>query len=164
MKLNEVDYLNKLFASSSDVSDEVEVDVPEAEMPDGLSGKLHAIAEKAPNSELISTVAAKSKLSNVFNWPVAASIAASFFVAVLGFQFYQQQQTLRQLEQAQADLSTALHYIGEANRIARSQVAESLNENIKRAGVQPAKEIGRDALLPDLKKRKPKTQIQSHSL
>jgi len=82
----------------------------------------------------------------ILSWPKVTSIAASLFVAIMGFQFYQQQQTLRQLEQAQADLATALHYLGEANRIAQVQVSKSLNDNIKKAGVEPAMEIGRDAI------------------
>ncbi len=179
MKNRETDYLDKLFASSSDVTDEVEVEVevPLLDMPDGLSEKLYLIAESAPASSAIgqaSDASLKADIANksnvvswpkIVNWPKLSSIAASLFIAILGFQFYQQHQTLKQLEQAQSDLATALHYLGEANRITREQVGGSLNENINKAGVVPAMSIGIDAVRPKLKKTKPektkprKTQI-----
>lgn len=192
MKENEVDYLNKLFASSSDVTDKAEVDFPLLDVPEGLSSKLHditkatrldpaATASSIANDVLNNQVPTNNDSSTdsstnsstvtwgVFNsWPKVTSIAASLFVAVLGFQFYQQQQTLNQLEQAQADLATALQYLGDANRIARSQVMDSLNDNMKKAGVEPALKMGRDAvrdaLEPNFQQHAPETQTQSHSL
>ena len=169
MKNRETDYLDRLFASSSDMSDEAEVEIPLLDIPDGLSDKLNTIAESAPASSVIgqasdasqkTDLGNKSKVvgwSNVVNWPKLSSIAASLFIAILGFQFYQQHQTLKQLEQAQSDLATALHYLGEANRITREQVRGSLNENINKAGVVPAMSIGIDAVRPKPKKTKPET-------
>ena len=173
MKNKETDYLDKLFASSSDINDEVEVDVPLVDVPDTLAAKLRAIADSVPLSvvsENSSEVAkASEKQSNVKpgffqNWTKVTSIAASLFVAIVGFQFYQQQQTIKQLEQAQADLATALHYLGEANRIARAQVRDSLNDNINKAGVVPAMEIGRDVLNPNFKQHKAANKTPSRNL
>ena len=103
MKNSETDYLDKLFASSSDVTDEAEVEIPLVELPESLGDKLYAIAESAP------AASAWVKRGFFQSWPKMTSIAASLFVAIMGFQFYQQQQTFKQLEQAQADLATALH-------------------------------------------------------
>ncbi|GAA6136918.1 hypothetical protein NBRC116583_06650 [Arenicella sp. 4NH20-0111] len=182
MKENEVDYLNKLFASSSDVTDEAEVDYPLVDVPEGLSDRLLGLADSDPKpvSEQPSLanvdpskLGPDSKSNNiiwgVFNsWTRVTSIAASLFVAVMGFQFHQQQQTIKQLEQAQADLATALEYLGEANRIARSQVIDSLNDNMKKAGVEPALKIGRnamqDALEPNTEQPELDKQTQRHSL
>lgn len=174
MKQNETDYLNKLFASSSDVSNEVEVTVPQVDVPESLSQNLHAIADSLPasaatvNTAVMANTVTESvtteKRGVVFNFPTFAGLAASLFVAIMGFQFYQQQQTLKQLEQAQADLATALHYLGEANRIARTQVRDSLNDNIKKAGVDPVIETGRKALRPNFKHFEYETQTQNHSL
>ena len=167
MKQNEIDYLNKLFAVSSDLSDQAEVAVPEVEVPEGLSERLKAIDESKPAPVITETVSVAKK-RKVLSFPQVASIAASLFVAIMGFQFYQQQQTIKQLEQAQADLATALEYIGEANRIAGTQVLNSLNENMKKAGVEPAMQIGRDALRDSLSPNptdpEPKTQTKTHSL
>ncbi len=147
MKEKETDYLNKLFATSSDVNDEVEVEVPLLEVSDQLSDKLYAIAGTAAVAEPAeNTVLAKRGIFK--RWPAVSSIAAGLMVAFIGLQFYQQQQTLRQLEQAQSDLATALHYLGEANRIARDQVRDSVNENINKAGVVPAINIGRGVVNP----------------
>lgn len=168
MKNNETDYLDKLFASSSDVTGEAEVDVPLVEVPENLGDKLYAIAESTP-------VAAATVKQGIFqrwsvqswplqSWPKVTSIAASLVVAIMGFQFYQQQQTFKQLEQAQADLATALHYLGEANRITQAQVLHSLNENMNKAGVKPAMEIGRGALAPNFKQSKPEIKTPSRSL
>jgi negative regulator of sigma E activity len=155
MKDNEIDYLNTLFSSSSDAADENEVELPLIEVPDSLSRKLYAITEPAP-VWAAPKYSATVKRGFFSSWPKTTSIAASLLVAMLGVQFYQQQQTLSQLEQAQADLATALHYLGEANRITRAQVLDSLNENMNRAGVQPAIDIGREAIAPNF--RQPKTR------
>ncbi len=161
MKQSETEYLNKLFSESSDVTEQAEVGVPQVDVPASLTEELYAIANSAPTS------VNPEKSAKVFTFPKVATIAASLFVAVMGFQFYQQQQTIKQLEQAQSDLATALHYLGEANRIAQSQVLNSLNDNIKKAGVEPAMEFGREVLRPESRKRESrqsKTQTQKHSL
>jgi len=171
MKQNEKDYLDQLFASSSDQNDEAATDIPQVEMPEGLSSRLNAIADSAPRYGQDKTDQGKiirlPKFTENFGRKFTG-IAASLFVVVMGFQFYQQHQTLKQLEQAQADLATALHYLGEANRIARSQVLNSLNDNIQNAGVKPALEIGRDALrdstAPQSQQDDPETRMQTHSL
>jgi hypothetical protein len=155
MKNSETDYLDKLFASSSDVTDEAEVEIPLVELPESLGDKLYAIAESAP------AASAWVKRGFFQSWPKMTSIAASLFVAIMGFQFYQQQQTFKQLEQAQADLATALHYLGEANRITQAQVLHSLNENMNKAGVKPAMEIGRGALAPNFKHRERESNAET---
>ncbi len=167
MKQNETDYLNKLFAFSSDLSDEIEVEIPQQDLPAGLTQSLYEIAESSGSAK--DPIAASAKRATVLSFPKFASVAASLFVAVLGFQFYQQQQTLKRLEEAQTDLATAIQYLAEANRIARNQVIDSLNDNIKKAGVEPAMEIGRDALrdsiVPKSSDHEPQeTQIRHRSL
>lgn len=157
MKQNEKDYLDTLFSSSG------AEEIPQVEVPAGLSESLYAISDAAPINNVIEK-SAVDKRGAILSFPKVAGIAASLFVAIIGFQFYQQQQTLIQLKQAQADLATALHYLGEANRITRSQVANSLSENMKKAGVEPAVEIGRDALLPNLKRPESQTQLRNRSL
>ncbi|MBT8114060.1 MAG: hypothetical protein KJP04_01675, partial [Arenicella sp.] len=77
---------------------------------------------------------------------------------------YQQQQTLNQLEQAQADLATALHYLGEANKITRAQMVSSLNENMQKAAVAPVLEIGREAASQTAESLKFTTEIPGRSL
>ncbi len=156
MKENETDYLNKLFASSSDITDEAEVEIPLVDVPEGLSDKLYGIAETT------SVQVANTKGSKVFAWPKVTSIAAGLLVAVMALQFYQQQQTLKRLEQAQTDLATALHYLGEANRITRAQVQNSLQENLKKAGVEPVFEI--ETEYPAERSHKPETKPRSRSL
>lgn len=163
MKQSETDYIDKLFASSSDVTDQAEVEIPLVGVPEGLSEKLHAITDSdsvgvAPKHN------ATVKRGFFQSWPKVTSIAASLVVAFMGIQFYQQQQTLKQLEQAQADLATALHYLGEANRITRAQVLNSVNENMKKAGVEPAMEIGRESVIPNLKQYEAESKIQNRSL
>lgn len=155
MKQNEIEYLDKLFASTSDITEEAEVDVPLVEVPEGLDRRLKAIAD----STVMSTRPIKQTW--LASWPKAAGVAASLFVAVVVFQFYQQQQTLKQLEQAQADLKTALHYLGEANRITQAQVASSINQNMKKAAIEPAIEIGRETVVPSLKSIEEKSRRQS---
>lgn len=156
MKGQETDYLDTLFASSSDVTNEAEVEPPLVDVPNNLSGKLYAIVESAsvgtaPEYEV--TV----KRGFFEHWSKVTGIAASLLIAIMGFQFYQQQQTLKRLEQAQTDLATALHYLGEANRITRAQVLNSLNNNMNKAGVVPAMEIGRDAVTPNFKQHELET-------
>lgn len=153
IKGQEPDFLDELFASTSDVSDEAEVDIPLVDVPENLGGKLYAIAESEPES-MTPHAEVSAKWRYFYGWPKATSIAVSVFVAVMGFQFYQQQQTIKQLEQAQADLATALHYLGEANRITQAQVLNSLSDNINNAGIKPAIEHGRDPRKPNFKLRK----------
>ncbi len=167
MKQSEEDYLNKLFASSSDVTDEVEVDLPLVDVPIDLSSRLNSIADGAPlEASSANLVAAKWGVAN--NWTKVTGLAASLFVAVLGFQFYQQHQTFKQLEKAQADLATALEYLGEANRIARSQVIDSFNGSMQKAGLEPAYKIGRNVMqgtkAPKLEQPEQLQQTQRQSL
>ncbi len=145
MNGSETDYLDKLFASSSDVTDEAEVAFPLVDAPENLGEKLYAITESKP----ISSSSIERRFTH--SWPKVTSIAASILAVIMGFQFYQQQQTLKQLEQAQADLATALHYVAEANRITRAQVLSTLNTNMKN-GVEPAIEVGRETIIPSLRK------------
>ena len=84
MKDNEIEYLDKLFASSSDVNNEVDIEYPLLDVPDGLNRKLHAITEPS----LVSTATVKRGFFE--RWPKVTSIAASLLVTVVGFQFYQQ--------------------------------------------------------------------------
>ena len=158
MKGSEKDYLDKLFAASSDATDEAEVDFPLVDVPEGLGDKLYAIADSTP----VSTAPVARRYFK--NWPKLTSIAATFLIAVIGFQFYQQQQTLKQLEQAQTDLATALHYLGEANRITREQVQATVRENMRNAGVRPAIEIGRELVPPQWKEPEPENETRTRTL
>ena len=158
MKNKETDFLNELFASSSGENDESETDFPLVDVPENLADKLYAITESAAGN----TPSIKKLIAG--SWPKITSIAASLLVAVVVFQVYQQQQTLKQLEQAQADLATALHYLGEANKITRTQMRISLNENMKKAAIEPVVEIGRDSVLPSLKTLEPETKTQNRTL
>ena len=136
MKHSEPDYLDTLFALSSDESDAAQGGFPLVDVPDTLNRRLTAIVHLVPASgdsfpaSGALPPAAPAKPHILASWPTATSIAATLLVTLVGFQFYQQQQTLNQLEQAQADLTTALHYLGEANRITRAQVVNSLNETV----------------------------------
>lgn len=162
MKNSEENYLDKLFASSSDLIDRAEVEIPLLDVPEDLSGKLYAIAEPASvNASRVTELAVKRGF--LISWPKVTGIAASLLVAIMGVQFYQQQQTLNQLEAAQADLATALHYLGEANRIAQAQVLNSLNDNMNKAGALPAIEIERGDIRPNLEAR-PETKILNRTL
>lgn len=165
MKIQETDYLDILFASSSDVTEEVEVEVPLIGVPEGLDEKLYAIVESSAQGTGVAPVAETVVKPRFFqNWSKVSSIAATLAIMFIGFQFYQQQQALRQLEQAQADLATALHYLSEANRITQSQVLNSVNDNIKKAGVEPALEIGRESVIPNLKQYEADIKRRSSSL
>jgi hypothetical protein len=144
MKNNETEYLNILFAGSSDDVDKTETDFPLLDVPEKLSHRLYAITE----SDLSSSP--PTKWRSLKSWPKLTSVAASLLIAVVLVQGYQQQQTLKRLEQAQTDLAMALHYLGEANQIARAQMLNSLNENMKKAAFAPVIEIGRDAVTPSI--------------
>ena len=141
MKNQEIEYLNNLFAKSSDEADDSEIDFPLIEVPETLTDNLYAITGTAASRSQ------PTKLRPFMSWPKFASVAASLLMAVVLTQVYQQQQTLKQLEQAQTDLATALHYLGEANKIAQAEMLNSLNENMKKAAIAPVFEIGRDAVL-----------------
>ena len=158
MKDKESQFLSKLFASSSDQADQSEVDFPLVDVPPRLSENLYAISD----SQIDSSPQAKPLLFK--SWPKITSIAASVLVAVVLFQVYQQQQTLKQLEQAQADLATALHYLGEANKITQANTINSFNSNMKKAAVEPVVEIGRGSLFPNLKSLETKSNTPSRSL
>ena len=155
MSDKETDYLNKLFSSELNDAD---AEVPMLEVPSTLSDKLRAI----PETSLHQSEPIKHRIAKV--WPKFTGIAASLLVAVVVFQLYQQQQTLKQLEQAQADLAIALQYLGEANEIARAQVLATLNSNMQKASVRPVIEISREAVLPNLKPIDNKTDTERRSL
>lgn len=142
MKDNETEFLNKLFMRSSDQADKSEMDFPLMDAPANLSDKLYAITEPTQSNY------ESDKQRLVKSWPKFASVAASLLMAVVLLQVYQQQQTLKQLEQAQTDLATALQYLGEANQITRDHMLNTLNTNMKKATVTPVIEIGRDAVIP----------------
>ena len=144
MKDHETEYLNTLFTAPSDQADESEVDFPLLEVPTNLSDSLYAITGPALNSEPI------TKQRRFKSWPKFASVAASILMAVVLVQNYQQHQTLKQLEQAQADLATALRYLGEANQITRVHMLNTLNKNMRKAAVVPVIEMGRDAASPTI--------------
>ena len=158
MKNQETNYLNALFAKSSDEVDAAEIDFPIVDVPADLSDSLYAIT---------GTTSSGSKSSNsrpFMSWPKFASVAASLLMAVVLLQVYQQQKTLNQLEQAQADLATALHYLGEANEITKAQMFNALNENMKKAAIAPVIEIGRDAVLQTAESLEHATKIQNRTL
>lgn len=140
MKNKETEYLNNLFARSSD-EDGAEVDFPLLDAPENLSNKLYAITEQTPSD------AGLAKRLRFNSWPKLTSVAASLLVAVILFQVYQQQQTIKQLEQAQSDLAIALHYLSETNKIVQSQMSNSLNANLSKETFEPVLEIGRSAIL-----------------
>ncbi|MFT6408335.1 MAG: hypothetical protein ACJAQ6_001753 [Arenicella sp.] len=158
MKDKEAEYLDTLFSMSSDEIDESEIDFPLVDVPEDLSDKLYAITQPGlSRSDSINQPKVKS-------WPKFASVAASLLMAVVLVQVYQQQQTLKQLEQAQSDLATALHYLGEANQITRAQMLNTLNKNMKKAALTPVIEIGRDAVLPTVESLESATKRSRHTL
>jgi hypothetical protein len=114
------------------------------DVPEELSHRLYAISDSTLSDSKLNK---QHRLSSK-SWPKLASVAASVLMAIVLVQGYQQQQTLKRLEQAQTDLAMALHYLGEANQIAQVQMLNSLNENMKKAALSPVIEIGRDAALP----------------
>ena len=158
MKNKETDYLNTLFAKSSDEIDETATDFPLMDVPANLTANLYAVTESTPSSSHA------TKLRGFMSWPKFASVAASLLMAVVLMQVYQQQQTLKQLKQAQIDLATALHYLGEANKITRAQMFNSLNANMKKAAVAPAIEIGRDAALQTTKSLESAAKLRNRTL
>lgn len=158
MKDKETEYLNTLFTKSADEVDESEKDFPLLDVPANLSDKLYAITKPTlSSSHSIKQRAFKS-------WPKFASVAASLLMAVVLMQVYQQQQTLKQLEQAQTDLATALHYLGEANQITRTQTLNALNTNMKKAAFAPVIEIGRDAVSPTVESLESATKRSHRTL
>ena len=140
MKNKETEYLNNLFARSSDKNG-AEIDFPVLDAPENLSNKLYAITEQTPSDSGLA-IGGSFK-----SWPKLTSIAASLLVAVILFQVYQQQQTIKQLEQAQSDLAVALHYLGETNKIVQLQMSNSLNANLSKETFEPVLQIGRSAIL-----------------
>jgi len=162
MKNKETEYLNNLFASSCDELDESEVDFPLVDAPASLSEKLYAITEPELNASRSTKKPDFGSWSNM-SWPKVTSIAASLLIAVVLMQVYQQQQTLKQLKQAQTDLATALHYLGEANKITQAQMFNSINANMKKAAVAPVLEVGRDAVLPNLKSPEPLESLEAET-
>jgi hypothetical protein len=158
MKDKESEFLNSLFIASSDQADESEVDFPMVDVPANLTEKLYAITQPTlSNSNLIKQRTFKS-------WPKFASVAASLLMVVVLMQVYQQQQTLNQLEQAQIDLATALHYLGEANEITRTQMLKTLNTNMKNAAFEPVIEIGRDVVSPAVESPESTRKISNRTL
>jgi hypothetical protein len=158
MNDKETEYLNKLFATSTSEENGSEIDFPLIEVPANLSDRLYAISEPA----LGSSNSGRPAVSNF--WPKFASVAASLLLAVVLTQAYQQQQTLKQLEQAQTDLSTALHYLAEANKITQTQMLNALNSNMKKAAYAPVIEIGRDAANPTVDSLESATKRTQHTL
>ena len=152
--INEVEYLNKLFTKATDETNEMETDFPLVDAPENLTDDLYAIIEPK-NLNKHRTIRPLSKF---------ASIAASILIAVVVFQVYQQQQTLKQLEQAQSDLATALHYLGEANKITKAQMFYTLNSNMKKAAIAPAIEIGRGLVFPTVETLESATRIPNQTL
>jgi hypothetical protein len=158
MNEKETDFLNTLFTKSSNEEGESEIDFPLLDVPDRLSTRLYAITNPTlSNSDSV-------KQRKIRSWPKLASVAASLLMAVVLLQVYQQQQTLEQLEQAQTDLATALHYLGEANQIARAQMLNSLNENMKKAAFAPVIEIGRSAVIPTVESLELATKNSNRTL
>ena len=158
MKNRESDYLNELFSKSSDDVGDTEIDFPLLDVPANLSDDLYAITGATLSANQ------SSGKHNFISWPKFASVAASLLMAIVLVQVYQQQKTLQQLEQAQTDLATALHYLGEANKITRAQVINSLNENMQKAGVAPVIEIGREAALQAKESREAAAKTQNRTL
>lgn len=154
----ETNYLHKLFTMSSEQNNNSEEDFPLLEVPADLSENLYSITEsKRSNNH-------SNKQRVIKSWPKITSIAASILMAVVLMQVYQQQQTLKQLERAQTDLATALHYLGQANKITQAQMYNSLNANMKNAVVAPVLEIGRDSVLPTVESIETATTIPNRSL
>ena len=163
MKNEETQYLNKLFAKSIDEQDESAVGFPLIDVPENLTENLYAIT--APTASRSQSVKAPTpNLRTKMTWPKLASVAAGLLMAVVLVQVYQQQQTLKQLKQAQTDLATALHYLGEANKITKAHMFNSLNTNMQKAAVAPVVEIGRDAALQTRKSLESATKIPNRRL
>ena len=141
---NEMDYLNKLFTAAQDETAEAESNFLLVDTPENLSEELYAITEAD-----IKTQKTEHALSGL--WPKFAAIAASLVMAVVLLQSYNQQQTIKQLEQAQHDLAIALHYLSEANKITQAQMINTLNSNMQKATIVPVLEVGRGLVIPSNK-------------
>ncbi len=152
---NETEYVNTLFAKASDGIAKMETDFPLLDIPENLSDELYSISE---TSKKINKDQAHR------SWPKFASIAASLLIAIVLMQVYQQHQTLRQLEQAQADLVTALHYLGEANKITRAQMLNTLNTNMRNAAIDPVIKISRGIVLPTIETIESATKTTNRTL
>lgn len=128
--MKENDYINNLFSSSSNESDENEHDFPLVDAPPQLKKKLYDIAEVS-SSQDIAGEKSECWYTNIFALPRVASVAACVLVMLVGFQYYQQQKMLGQFNQAQEDLATAVYYLNEATRITRTEVLASFQPNLK---------------------------------
>lgn len=158
MKDDETKYLNKLFSTGTHSPEELENDFPLVDVPPSLSDKLYAIAETP-------AIKPPSLMQRFFRpGPVLSGVAASLLATVMVIQAYQQYQTMQQLEQAQADLATALGYLQEANQIARAQVLSTLNSNLKKAGVESALEAGQESVIPPLRELEEESTPQNRRL
>ena len=62
------------------------------------------------------------------------------------------------------DPATALHYLGEANQITRTQTLNALNTNMKKAAFTPVIEIGRDAVSPTVESLESATKRSHRTL
>ncbi|NND83507.1 MAG: hypothetical protein HKN50_13850 [Gammaproteobacteria bacterium] len=169
MKDQETEFLNKLFAGQPADDSRSQAGIPLLDVPEHLSDRLYAIPETIEATETSSErlhqrASAAWSSSWSMSWQKVGGIAASLLVAVVVFQVYQQQQTLKQLEQAQADLAVALHYLGQANEITRVHMRKTLNSNIKKAAVEPVVEIGRETVRPSIRALQPKTKTPTRSL
>lgn len=146
--MKENDYINNLFSSSSSESDENEHGLPLIDTPPLLKQKLYDIAEVSP-SQNIAGEKSERWYTNLFVFPNVASVAACALLATIGFQYYQQQKMLGQLNQAQEDLATAVYYLNEATRITRTEVLASLNTNVKQMYVNNPAASADNAVSPN---------------
>lgn len=156
--LNETEFLNKLFDQSNHDHVEGEHDFPLVDVSANLTADLYAITEADLNCEPI------NKLSAFRAWPKWAGMAAGLFIAIILLQIYDQRQTIKQLEQAQQDLATALHYLGEANQITQIQMLNTLNSNMQKATIVPLVEIGRAIARPSMPTPEPEIEQLKHTL
>jgi len=156
--LNEIEFLNKLFDQSNNDNIKAEHDFPLVEVSANLTAELYAITEADLSRE------PENKLSSFRAWPKWAGMAASLLIAVVMLQIYDQRQTIKQLEQAQHDLATALHYLREANQITQIQLLNTLNSNIQKATIVPIVEIGRAIARPPKSMLEPETEQHKQTL
>ena len=156
--LNEAEFLNKLFDQSSHDDVEAEHDFPLMNVSANLTAELYAITEADLSRE------PENKLSSFRAWPKWVGMAASFLIAVVLLQIYDQRQTIKQLEQAQHDLATALHYLREANQITRSQMLNTLNSNMQKATIVPLINIGRAMTRSPLQTLEPEAEQLKQTL
>jgi len=156
--LNEAEFLNKLFDQSNHDRVEAEHDFPLVDVSANLAAELYAIPEADLNRE------PANKLFAFRAWPKWAGMAAGLLIAVVLLQIYDQRQTIKQLEQAQHDLATALHYLREANQITRVQMLNTLNSNMQKASIVPIVEIGRAIARPPMPALEPETEQLKRTL